>query len=113
MAQIKWTEPALNDLNDIAEYIALDKPGAARNLVKDVFKSVKRLKRFPKSGRQPPELQDTNYREIIVGPCRVFYRVEKNKVYILYVMRGERELRKFLLDQRKKESRYHEDYENQ
>ena len=25
MAQIKWTEPALLDLNEIAEYIALDK----------------------------------------------------------------------------------------
>ena len=27
MAQIIWTEPALLDLNEIAEYIALDKPG--------------------------------------------------------------------------------------
>ena len=30
MAQIKWTEPALDDLNEIAEYIALDKPSAAK-----------------------------------------------------------------------------------
>ena len=26
MAQIIWTEPALSDLNEIAEYIAIDKP---------------------------------------------------------------------------------------
>lgn len=26
MAQIIWNEPALLDLNEIAEYIALDKP---------------------------------------------------------------------------------------
>lgn len=101
MAQIKWTDPALNGLNEIAEYIALDKPSAARKLVKEVFESTKRLKKFPESGRRPPELQDTNYREIIVGPCRVFYRVEKNRVYILYVMRSERKLRKFLLEYRK------------
>ena len=104
MAQIKWTEPALNDLDEIAEYIALDKPSAAQKLVKEIFKSTKLLKNFPESGRRPPELQDTNYREIIVGPCRVFYRVEKNKVYILYVMRSERELRKFLLEDRAKAS---------
>lgn len=104
MAQIKWTDPALNDLNEIAEYIALDKPGAARQLVKEVIRSTKRLKEFPESGRRPPELQDTNYREIIIGPCRVFYRVEKKKVYILYVMRSERELRKFLLEDRKNET---------
>ena len=104
MAQIKWTEPALNDLDEIAEYIALDKPSAAQKLVKEIFKSTKLLKNFPESGRRPPELQDTNYREIIVGPCRVFYRVEKNKVYILYAMRSERELRKFLLEDRAKAS---------
>lgn len=51
MAQIIWTEPALLDLNEIAEYIALDKVTAARGLVKQVFSSVDRLKRFPESGR--------------------------------------------------------------
>ena len=37
MAQIIWTEPALNDLDTIADYIALDDPQAARNLVRKVF----------------------------------------------------------------------------
>jgi len=103
MAQIKWTEPALNDLNEIAEYIALDKPSAAQKLVKSVFKSVNRLKGFPKSGRKPSELPENNYREIIVGPCRVFYRTEESAVFILYVMRGERELRQFILADRSNE----------
>jgi toxin ParE1/3/4 len=102
MAQIKWTEPALCDLEEIAEYIALDKPGAANNLVKKVFKSVKLIKQYPESGRYPPELPDTGYRELIVGPCRIFYRVEKKQVFILYIMRSERELRKFLLEDRSK-----------
>ncbi|WP_404356203.1 type II toxin-antitoxin system RelE/ParE family toxin [Methylotuvimicrobium sp. KM1] len=104
MAQIKWTEPALNDIDEIAEYIALDKPGATKKLVTEIFKTTRRLKNFPESGRCPPELQDTNYRELIVGPCRIFYRVQKTTVYILYVMRSERELRKFLLEDRAKES---------
>lgn len=102
MAQIKWTEPALNDLDEIAEYIALDKPSAAKNLVQEVFKSVKLLTKFPQSGRIPPELPASDYRELVVGPCRIFYRIEKNKVFILYVMRSERELRKFLLKDREK-----------
>ena len=103
MAQIKWTEPALNDLNEIAEYIALDKPSAAKKLVNDVFKSIERLKDFPESGKKPSELPETNYREVIVGPCRVFYRVEGKMVLILYVMRGERELRQFILADRNNE----------
>ena len=103
MAQIKWTEPALNDLNEIAEYIALDKSSAAKKLVSSVFKAVKRLKDFPESGKRPSELPETNYREVIVGPCRVFYRIEGKMVYILYVMRGERELRQFILTDRNNE----------
>tara|TARA_R110002072_G_scaffold302679_1_gene487244 strand:- start:981 stop:1298 length:318 start_codon:yes stop_codon:yes gene_type:complete len=100
MAQIKWTEPALDDLNEIAEYIALDKPSAAKKLVKDTFKSVKRLKDFPNSGKIPSELDNPRYREIVVGPCRVFYRVEVDLVFILYVMRSERALRNFILEDR-------------
>ena len=100
MAQIKWTEPALNDLNEIAEYIALDKPSAAKKLVQDTFKSVKRLKDFPNSGKIPAELQNSRYREIVVGPCRVFYRVDSDLVFILYVMRSERALRNFILEDR-------------
>jgi toxin ParE1/3/4 len=100
MAQIIWTEPALFDLNEIAEYIALDKVEAARRLVNQVFKSAGQLEQFPELGRKPPELDDSTYREIIVNPCRIFYRLDQNKVYILHVMRGERQLRNYLLDER-------------
>ena len=102
MAIIIWTEPALYDLNEIAEYIALHKKEAAKRLVQKVFLSTERLEQFPESGRKPPELSSHRYREIIVGPCRIFYRQEKNTIYILYVMRGERQLRKYLIDDRMK-----------
>ena len=100
MAQIIWTEPALQDLEEIAEYIALDKTAAAKRLVRKVFSSADRLRQFPESGRKPPELVGTRYREIIVGPCRVFYRVEDQKIYIVHIIRSERILRKYLLDER-------------
>ncbi|MBW2187900.1 MAG: plasmid stabilization protein [Desulfuromonadales bacterium C00003068] len=102
MAQIVWTEPALNDLQEIAEYIELDDSSAAKKLVKNVFDVVERLVDFPDSGRRPPELKKTQYREKVVGPCRIFYRVDKTKVFILYILRSERNLRKYLLDERQK-----------
>jgi toxin ParE1/3/4 len=100
MAQVIWTEPALSDLDAIAEYIALDKPSAAVNLVQKVFSSTDRLEQFPDSGRKPPEFKKSRYLEIIVNPCRIFYRIEGDKVYILYVMRSEKKLRKYLLNTR-------------
>jgi len=100
MAQIIWTEPALDDLEEIAEYIALDKPSAAKKLVSGIFTKVERLEAFPNSGRKPPELKETRYREVIFPPCRIFYRVENEKLFVLYVMRSERKLRKFILKAR-------------
>ncbi len=104
MAQVIWTEPALFDLEAIAEYIALDKPRAASTLVKNVFSTVDRLEQFPKSGRKPPELKKSRYREVVVEPCRIFYREDQEIVYILYVMRSERKLRKYLLETREIEN---------
>jgi len=101
MAQIIWTEPALSDLDDIAGYIALDNFTAAEKLVRRVFSNVERLEPFPKSGRTPPELRDSLCREIVVEPCRVFYRYDrsKNEVYILHIIRTERQLRNYLIDE--------------
>ncbi|GHA21995.1 MULTISPECIES: type II toxin-antitoxin system RelE/ParE family toxin [Arenicella] len=102
MVKIVWTDSALDDLDEIAEYIALDKIGAAKKLIQKIFSKVDLLADQPELGRMPPELQGENYREIIVGPCRVFYRVLSEEVVILYVMRSERLLRMFILEERGK-----------
>ena len=97
MAEVGWTSPALDDLNDIAEYIALSNIQAAKNLTQKVFDKISRLESHPESGKRSPELINLNYREINVNPCRIFYKVDSDKVYILHVMRQERDLRRFLL----------------
>ena len=97
MARIVWADPALEDLEEIAEYIALDDESAAKRLIRRVFDAIERLRDFPDSGSRPPELGRSRYREIIVGPCRIFYRHSNDRVYVLYVMRSERELRNFIL----------------
>ena len=94
MAQVVWTEPALSDLDAIADYIALDNPGAAKQLVQRVFRHVEQLAAHPKSGSKPPELKGWRYRQIIEPPCRVFYRQERSEVFILHVMRSEQLLRR-------------------
>lgn len=97
MAEVIWTEPALQQLDAIADYIALDNPVAAGRLVQEVFDKTERLEDFPQSGRVPPELPDSVYREVVVPPCRVFYREDEARVLILSVMREERQLRSFML----------------
>lgn len=98
MAEVIWTEPALQELDAIAEYIALDNPAAAGHLVEEIFNKTERLEDFPQSGRIPPELPHSIYREVVVPPCRIFYREDESRALILYVMRVERQLRAYMLE---------------
>jgi len=100
MAEVIWTEPALNDLDAIADYSALDDPAAARELVQRIFKHAEQLIAHPDSGSKPQELRGWRYRQIVEPPCRIFYRHDRDRVYVLYVMRGERKLRKTTLSER-------------
>lgn len=94
MAEVVWTEPALSDLDAIADYIALDKPASARALVERVFDHVAQLAAHPLSGSGPRELRDSRYRQIVEPPCRVIYRVAGEQVVILHVMRIEQRLKR-------------------
>jgi toxin ParE1/3/4 len=94
MAEVIWTEPALSDLDAIADYIALENPAAASELVRRVFEHVDQLTAHPESGSKPLELKRSRYRQIVEPPCRIFYRYDGKTVYVLHVMRSERLLRK-------------------
>src|SRR5690606_6795591 len=100
MAEIVWSEPALADLDAIADYIALENPVAAAELVKRIFGHVKQLIDHPDSGSRPQELGSSRYRQIVQPPCRVFYRHAGHKVFIFLAMRTERLLRKVRLASR-------------
>jgi plasmid stabilization system protein ParE len=104
MAELIWTEPALSDLDTIADYIALDNPEAARDLVRRVFRHVEQLTKYPQSGSRPKELRTSRYRQIVEPPCRVFYRYDGKRVFVLYVMRGEMRLRRSQLVERDRRS---------
>lgn len=96
MAQIIWSEPALLDLAGVAEYIAISNPVAAKILVQKIMEKIDRLELFPKSGKIPNEISALGYREVVVPPCRIFYREDAEIVYIVHVYREERDLRRFM-----------------
>jgi len=96
MAEVVWSEPALADLDAVADYIALENPSAARKLVRRVFEHVGHLEAHPDSGSKPREFRGWHYRQIIEPPCRIIYRHDKeqSRVFILHVMRSEQRLRR-------------------
>ena len=62
-----------------------DNPDAAWSFRKKAEKTLSRLKEFPESGRLVPEFPDLPFREIIVTPYRLFYRLKDRTVWIVVV----------------------------
>jgi plasmid stabilization system protein ParE len=54
-------------------------------VVEGILASVRRLRRFPESGRMLPERPRNDLREVIHGPYRVIYRLDPEQVVILTV----------------------------
>lgn len=98
MAEVIWTEPALNSLDEIADYIALDDYEAAAKFVRKVFKKVDLLVGNPNLGNIPKDLRRTPYRRLVIKPSYVYYRIAGSKVVIIFVERTERdfEISRFL-----------------
>ena len=99
MAEVIWTEPALFDLEAIADYIALENRPAAQNLVERLLERADQLADHPELGRKLEALPEFKYRELIEPPCRLIYRAAMDEVYILHVIRTERLLRSNLISE--------------
>jgi toxin ParE1/3/4 len=76
--RVRFTPSGRRQFLDAVAYILRDNPGAARRFKQRAQTVLRRLERFPESGRVLPEFPDLPYREVIVGSYRFFYRVAGN-----------------------------------
>ena len=93
MAEVIWTEPALMQLEAILEFIALDKPRAARAVAARIVQTTGDLSAFVRLGRPIPEFRHPNFRQVWLRPCWIYYRFEPERAVILHVRRAETLLR--------------------
>ncbi len=92
MAEIRWSLTAGRDLKDIEDWIARDSILHAIRFVDRLVQAAERLADAPRSGRVVPEFQRENLREIILKNYRIVYLLERDRVTILRVVHGAREL---------------------
>lgn len=81
--KVRFTASARRDFLARLQYFHRENPPAAIALRGKVEERLRRLERFPGSGRRIPEFPDLPYREVIVKPFRFFYRVEGEVVWIV------------------------------
>jgi len=87
--EVIWSNIAEKDLIDIVEYISADSPSTALKSFKNIKQKASKLYSFPEMGRVVPELRDqgiVQYRELIISPWRVIYRISEKSVYVLSVL---------------------------
>jgi len=93
MAEVVWTDPALDQLEAIVEFIALDKPEAAKRISQRIFTATDHLESFVRLGRPIPEFPHKDYRQVWLKPCWIYYRIEADIPKILHVRRAEQQFR--------------------
>ena len=95
-----WAGSAVQDLENIIAYIAEDSPSNARKILSKIKKSVSDLYHSPHRGRFMPELQSQGvllYRELIIAPWRIMYRVSESTVLVLSVFDSRQNVEDILL----------------
>ena len=86
--RIIWSPLAVDRASEIADYIAQDKPSAAEKWIDTVFSKVEQLKSSPEIGRIVPEINNSQFRELIYGNYRIIYRIETKQISILTIRHG-------------------------
>lgn len=98
---VQWAAAARGDLQQILSYIAADSPGNALNILKKIRQKTASLYTMPDRGRIVPELKDQGihlYREIMVPPWRILYRITDTTVFVVSVIDSRRNVEDILLD---------------
>ena len=88
--EVVWTEPAWEDLEAAAEYIARDSSYYAAAFVREVREAAESLSEFAERGQIVPEFHDPSIRELLVRPYRLVYRLSSLQVTIVAVIHGAR-----------------------
>lgn len=96
--KVEWASVAEMELKQIINYIAINSPDNALNILKNIRNPASSL---PERGRIVPELQSQGisiYRELIEGPWRIVYRITDTTVYVLSVIDSRRNVEDILLN---------------
>jgi len=98
---VKWTATAEQDLDAIIGFIAEDSFEEAMRILEKIRKKSANLNTLPERGRIVPELKEQGiilYREIVLSPWRMIFRIAGQTVYVLAVFDARRNLEDILFE---------------
>ncbi|MCR9120240.1 MAG: type II toxin-antitoxin system RelE/ParE family toxin [bacterium] len=91
MSKPYYTVAATEDLENILQFIARDKPGAAVAWVENISAKCIAIANAPQTGQQMPEL-GLDVRVSVLGRYMIFHRFKNDRLEILRVIAGGAEI---------------------
>jgi plasmid stabilization system protein ParE len=98
---VLWTRVAERDLVGVIGHIAESSARNAGSVLRRIETAAARLALHGERGRLVPELYElgvSRYRELIVSPWRIIYRIAEGEVFVLAVVDSRRNLEDLLLE---------------
>lgn len=99
--QVIWTPVAQKDLESVVSFISKESLQAASRVFRTVRIKAASLYRYPLRGRLIPELKHIpgmSFRELVISPWRLAYRITENRVEALAFFDGRRDLSEVLFE---------------
>lgn len=98
--QVELTRGAEEDLEALYDYVAEHRsPEQAADLLDALAERIVSLESYPERGSIPKEIEPlgiTDFRQILLPPYRLIYRVFDTKVFISVVADGRRDMQGLL-----------------
>jgi toxin ParE1/3/4 len=87
---VVWLEGAVDDLEEIVDYIAARKPAASARVAAALHDAAAHLDSHPRMGRRG---RFAGTRELVVArfPFVIVYRVKRDRIEVLRVIHGRRD----------------------
>lgn len=96
MKKAHWTDKALLRLSQVHDHIAQDSPLNARNFVDQLTRKAALIAHQPRAGTVVKRYQREDIRETYEGRYRIVYRIRPERIDILTVRHGSRQMPKHL-----------------
>jgi len=100
--RIVWAPSAIQDLDELVGDVALREGAAvASRICTRIRERIDTLSAHPARCRSVPETREvgiSEYRELIVAPYRIFFRVTKQTVGLIGILDGRRDLAELLVN---------------
>lgn len=90
--RVRWSAPALEDLDQAAQYVARDSRYYAAVLVRAAMDAARSLDLFAERGRLVPEAGEPHVRELFVQSYRLIYELGEGTIDILAFVHAARDL---------------------